>query len=395
MYTQFLRLRLHWYFRTSGELLLRHWQWLALACLLVPGQPFIAIFRDAAALLTAAVSPDLDATQHFAVASVINLAAILWILPQRRALSGGAFMRYADTLPVPRGVRLAVDATVLVAANMIMLVAASAAAARLGPYGLCCFIAILILAGIAQHAVLTRRYVAVAGVILGNAVLAAALAARGQWLLPVAAIGVAGAGMPVAARLHRALRTSRSGIGARWGIAVRRIVSRRAPVLLMQSKALAEHPAPTMFRIGAVLALALGADRLMAVFQFDRRALPTCVLAMAAISLLLAGFYRVLSDARRAMASYLAALPLPRHYWPRRDTAFVLLLHGVPLVILLSPQAMRGLLSLLVMFALALTCQVLLALLRYPMVHGGRRSLIYGVLLTALWSSAAIAAVSR
>jgi hypothetical protein len=73
----------------------------------------------------------------------------------------------------------------------------------------------------------------------------------------------------------------------------------------------------------------------------------------------------------------------------------VLLLNGVPLVILLSPQIMRGLLSLLIVFGLAVTYQVLLVLLRWPFIHGGRRSLIYGVLLTALWSGAAIAAVSR
>ena len=54
-----------------------------------------------------------------------------------------------------------------------------------------------------------------------------------------------------------------------------------------------------------------------------------------------------------------------------------------------------SLLSLLIIFGMAVTYQVLLALLRWPVIHGGRRSLLYGVLLTALWSGAAIAAVSR
>ena len=126
-------------------------------------------------------------------------------------------------------------------------------------------------------------------------------------------------------------------------------------------------------RLGAAIALALGADRLMAIF-ISMRALPTAILAMAA-SDLLAGFYRLLSDAHGIMAGYLAALPLPPHYWPMRDTRFVLLLNGVPLVILLSLQVMRGLLSLLVVVGLAAAYQVLLALLRWPAVHGGRRSL--------------------
>jgi hypothetical protein len=91
----------------------------------------------------------------------------------------------------------------------------------------------------------------------------------------------------------------------------------------------------------------------------------------------------------------LAALPLPPHYWPVRDTKFVLLLNGVPLVILLSPQIMGGLLSLLIVFGLAVAYQVLLVLLRWPVIHGGQRSLIYSVLLTAIWSGAAIAAVPR
>ena len=117
MYGRLVRLRLRWYSRTSGELVLRHWQWLVLACLIVPGPPVVSIFLYAAALLAASVSTALSPAQHFLVAIVIDLAAVLWILPQRHALSGGPFMRYADALPLPRGVRLGVEATLLAAAN--------------------------------------------------------------------------------------------------------------------------------------------------------------------------------------------------------------------------------------------------------------------------------------
>jgi hypothetical protein len=403
MYTQLVRLRFHWYIRTSGELVLRHWQWIALACLIVPGPPVVAVFLNTASLLAASVSPALGPEQHFLVAVVIDVAAVLWILPQRCALSGGPFMRYAGALPLPRGVRLRVEATLLIAANSVMLVSAGIAAAHMLSslrdfYALCCLLALLGLAAIAQLAVLTRHHSVLVGIILGNGALAAGLAAPAsgvRWLLPMIAVSTATIGMLVAEPFERTGRWGRFDLGRRSVGAGLRILARRVPVLLIQCKAVAERPAQTIFRIAAAMALALGADRLMAIFHFDGRAFPTAILAMAAISLLLAGFYRILSDARSAMANYLAALPLPPHYWPVRDTKFVLLLNSVPLVILLSPQVMRGLLSLLIIFGLAVAYQVLLALLRWPVIHGGRRSLLYGVLLTALWSGAAIAAVSR
>jgi hypothetical protein len=403
MYCRLVRLRLRWYSRTSGQLVLRHWQWFVLACLIVPGPPVVSIFLHAATLLAASVSTALAPAQHFFVAIVIDLAAVLWILPQRHALSGGAFMRYAEALPLPRGVRLGVEATLLAAANSVILVSAGIAVAHIlspfrDPYASCCLMALLGLAAIAQQAILTRRYTVLLGVILSNGVLAAGLAAPvsgARWLLPITAIGVAVIGMLRTERFERAAGRGRLGLGWRSVGTGLRILARRAPTLLIQCKTVAERPAQNILRFGTAIALALGADRLMAIFHFDGRALPTAILAMAAISLLLAGFYRMLDDARSVMASYLAALPLPSHYWPVRDTKFVLLLNGVPLVILLSPQIMRGLLSLLIIFGLAMTYQVLLALLRWPVIHGGRRSLLYGVLLTALWSGAAIAAVSR
>jgi hypothetical protein len=403
MYTQLVRLRVHWYIRTSGELVLRHWQWFVLACLIVPGPPVVAVFLRAASLLTASVSPVLGPAQHFLAAIAIDVAAVLWVLPQRHALSGGAFMRYAGALPLPRSVRLRVDLTLLMVANNAILISAGIAATDMLSslrdfYASYCLLALLGLVSIAQHAILTRHHVVLLGVILGNGALAAGLAApvsNARWLLPIAAIGGATILMLSAERFQRARGRGRFCFGT-WPVGTGlRILTRRAPTLLIQCKTLAERPAQTIFRIAAALALAFGADRLMAIFHFDGRALPTAILAMAGSSLLLAGFYRMLGEARSAMASYLAALPLPPYYWPIRDTKFVLLLNGVPLVILLSPQVVRGLLSLLIVFGLAVTYQFLLALLRWPVIHGGRRALLYAVLLSALWTGAAIAAVSR
>jgi hypothetical protein len=122
MYGRLVRLRMRWYIRSSGELVLRHWQWFVLACLIVPGPPVISVFLRTASLLALSVSPALAPAQHFFVAMVIDLAAVLWILPQRHAVSGAAFMRYAGALPLPRGVRLGVEATLLAAANSGLLV---------------------------------------------------------------------------------------------------------------------------------------------------------------------------------------------------------------------------------------------------------------------------------
>jgi len=49
-YALYARIRLGWYARASGRALLRYWQWLLLAGLLVPGVPVLAML---AALIAA------------------------------------------------------------------------------------------------------------------------------------------------------------------------------------------------------------------------------------------------------------------------------------------------------------------------------------------------------
>ena len=169
----------------------------------------------------------------------------------------------------------------LTAANSVILVSAGIAASHmLSPlrdsYALCCLLALLGLATVAQLAILTRHHIVLLGVILGNGALAAGLATPGytaRWLLPIAAIGGATIGMLGAEHFERAGGSRRLGLGMRCGWAGLRILARRAPVLLIQCKAVAERPAQTIFRIAATIVLALGADRLMAIFHFDRRAL--------------------------------------------------------------------------------------------------------------------------
>ncbi|GAA4487524.1 hypothetical protein [Gluconacetobacter asukensis] len=402
MYGCLARLRLEWYGRLGRDLLARHWQWALLATLLVPGAPIVAPFLKFSVLLGAVVAPGVGMAGHAVLAVVIDLAAMLWIMPQRRALLGGAFMDYVATLPVGRRVRLAVEATMLAVANGPLLLSAGLAAGRIaapadGPYPVYCFLGVLGLAALAQHAVVTRRLVLLVGVVVGDVLLAAGLGAASpveRWCLLAAALVGAGAVAHVGSRLAVAggqwwLRRARPATGV---LDRARFVP---PALHIQGGILADRPVLSVFRIGAAVALALGVARLVALFDFDTRAVPTMIVAVAVIGLLLAGLYRTLFDAHRAAAGYLATLPLPPRYWPLRDTGFLMLINLVPLAILFRPQARQGGALLAVFAGLAVAGQGLLVLLRWPVLRGGRYRLMLSLLLAAGWSGAAMAAVSR
>lgn len=401
MYGRLARLRLRWYARVGRDLLARYWQWALLATLLVPGAPIVAPFLRFAELLGLAVAPGPGMAGHALLTVVIDLVAVLWVLPQRRALLGGAFMGYVASLPVPRHVRLGVGATMLVVANGPLLLAAGLAAARIasqaeGMYLAGCFLVVLGLAGVAQYAALSRRLVVLGGVGVGDLLLAAGLdapSAPGRWGLAGAAlagaVAVAGFGerLAVAGGRWRRLRAGRVVVRDRAGIV--------APAVRVQWGILADRPVLSVLRIGAAVALAFGVARLVALFDFDIRAVPTLIVAVAVIGLLLAGLYRTLSEAHRAAAGYLASLPLPPRYWPLRDTGFLMLVNLVPLAVLLRPQGRQGGSLLAVLAGLAVAGQALLVLLRWPVLHGGRHRLVLSLLLAAGWSGAAMAAVSR
>ena len=183
MYLALARQRLRWYLRTTGNLVLQHWQVVALACLIVPGPPFIAIFLQLAAFLQSPVSPALDVAQRFALALAIDGAAVLWLAPQRHALSGGPFAHYLATLPLPKGVMLAVEGTLLTVANGLIVIAAIIAAARMAAagasgYAFCYFAVLLGGAVITQRAVLDRRFRALFGIIACDVALAVGMSSN-------------------------------------------------------------------------------------------------------------------------------------------------------------------------------------------------------------------------
>ena len=156
-----------------------------------------------------------------------------------------------------------------------------------------------------------------------------------------------------------------------------------------------QHTGSTAVRMVMAMALVLGADVLMQVFAFDTRALPTAILAMASIALIISGLYRVLRSAHLPVQPYLRALPLPRHFWAAQDTALVVALGAVPLAVLLVPLGLHRGSADLTLPALTLAYFALLALLRFPLVYGGRQAVFLGVILASTWSGVAMAAVVR
>jgi hypothetical protein len=403
MYLALARQRLRWYLRTTGNLVLQHWQVVALACLIVPGPPVIAIFLQLASFLQSPVSPALDVAQRFALVLAIDGAAVLWLAPQRHALSGGPFAHYLATLPLPKGVMLAVEGTLLTVANSVILIAAIIAAVRMAAagasgYTFCCFAILLGGAAIAQRAVLDRRFPALFGIVACDVALAVGMSSDAMAMRALGlfgAVAFAGAGLAAAYAFERPTKCKQRDLGGRMASMAIGAVSRYAPSLLIQCKALCARPTQAGLRLSAAVALAFGANRLIEIFKFDSRSLPTAILAMSVAGLLLSGIYRTLFDAHRAMATYLATLPVSRRYWSVRDTGFLLLLNSVVLIILLAPQIVEGLASLALLFTLAAAAQALMAVLRWPAVYGGASRLMYSVLLAAIWSGAAIATVSR
>ncbi|GBR01123.1 hypothetical protein [Acetobacter oeni] len=402
MYDQLLRQRLRWYARTGGALLLRYWQWILLACILVPGTPVVSLFTDTALLMQLSITPGTGLLRHLLLIAGTEALAILWTLPQKEALSGGMFSHFSETLPLPRSTQTGVEATLLAVANSPALLVTGLAVLTLPPtqpalYTIWCLIALFTLAAIAQSAALHRRRLVMTGIVPASLALATGLAmpaSPARWLLP--ALAIITACLPLFARHHSGHSDQHRKIRPKSQFATRvaSSLTDRAPALLIQCKSLAERPATTSLRLIAALSLAVGADRLIRLFSFNARTPQVLILTMTVICLVLTGFYRHLITARHIMTPFLATLPLPRYYWLVRDTGFMLMLNTIPLMILCAPLILRGPVPVVTLLTLACYCQLLLALLRWPTLHGGRRSLLYGVLLSVAWSGAALAAVS-
>src|SRR3569623_2283438 len=129
-YRAFAAARLRHYAEASGRLLLRQWQGMLLLGLVVIGQATTIFMLPASGL--ASLARSLNPVGLFALV----LLAVLFVLPQRRALRGGGLEGFARTLPIPTLLRLLVDATVLLLADGLLLLELVLAAAIGGPAAL-------------------------------------------------------------------------------------------------------------------------------------------------------------------------------------------------------------------------------------------------------------------
>ncbi len=338
---------------------------------------------------------------HFAYVVVIDIVAILWILPQRRSLAGGRFMHYAAALPISARVRRLADFVLLAASDGILFIPFFIAlgvvvAGLAGPSAGFHVLVIMTLMWsllVAQYSVFERTLAALFGVLLADVLLCLALTtsspAPSWWMAGGALLCVAAVPfIRVTLGKKRPLAHSGFAIGKRLPL------RRSIPVSLrIRLKTLTARRGMTGLRLLWAFLVVIGADRLASTFRYDGRTFPTATIALAGVALILAGLYRTLYSERFSMRHYLAALPLRRRNEVSGDLFVVLSVGLLPLAVLIGPMFANEAGARLVCAILAVAYLILLAFLRWPTLSGGRWAVFLGFLTAGFWSGAVMAAV--
>src|SRR6185312_9147647 len=224
---------MRWYMLVGGRALLRHWQWLLVAGLVVPGVPIVSLVAMPSQLLVAIVSPGVDWPARLAALATVQVLALLWIVPQRKSVSGGDFAPYLATLPISRLTQRLVDLTLLLTADFFPLLAFGLAMAVLwnhGRDGIAEAVALFIVLETvlaAQTLILHARPVVLLALALTDALLTLGLAPGGQavvWLalalsmiLPIAGALVPGQrAWPWGFQVERARRATAGASRENW-----------------------------------------------------------------------------------------------------------------------------------------------------------------------------------
>lgn len=379
---------------------MRHWQMFVIAGVFVPaGIPIEAILFILAFPLIALFAPGHNLIWHLSYVVLIQAVALLWVRVQKSNIAGNEFTGYVNTLPISLSLRRRVNLTLLLAANSILLVPVIGlfliAPTRLVQmvdkgFLIAAVSTLIMLVLLIQLAAFERQRAAFLSLALADLLLCWSLSRpvdSASWLALCATLVSA----PLSLLPYKKISIPTSRQQNPPNIAAN-LWARVPPDWRIQAKALwVHHPASSATRMSATIAVAAGAVGLINVFNFDGRTLPAAVLAMGLIALIVSGLYRILNTLHLPMRHYLSSLPLNKHFWVARDTASVVLFGAVPLVILLVP--MLGHTNIKPVLALVLAYCGLLALLRLPLVYGGKQALLFSVMLAGIWSGAAIAAI--
>ncbi len=380
---------------------MRHWHWLILSLLLVPmGATVGALIQIIAYPLTAIFSTGHDIMWYFTYIVIVQLIAIAWVLLQIESVRGGNFMNFVASLPVSNVTHVGVNLTLLVIANSILLlmlisaVFVSATPDGSGAsYRTFAVISLFLLTLIAQLATLEKTLTILSATLVADLLFASSFTIDNgftSWLLIVCAIAIAILGITIPSISSQVIFPGRLTSGYSF---IRNILSFSHPIVRIQIKALANYSGHTSLRIGVSSVIAIGTVLLIPLFEFDSRSLPTLVLAMAVIAFILGGVYRTLHHAHVQMQSYSLSLPLGKYFWVVRDTLFVIMLGTIFIAILFLPVLNHLDTPFSIVFFLCMAFWVLLALLRLPLLYGGRQSSLLYIALVACWSGAVFAVV--
>ncbi len=394
-----LRKRLRWYALATGCLVLRRWQALLLILgLFAPmGVSLLSQLKSLAFPVLLLMAPEDSFVWRYTYICALQALAVIWIMMQRDQVSGGAFMQYAESLPLSRQQKHAVDALLVSTANSPLFLMPVAAICWFyvqdgGTFAWllhCLFILVfLLLMTFGQLKALDRQYTAWAGIAVANISLAAA-AGGGQ----AAELILLGCALAIA-------RPWAAIVPASIHLPYRRALHRRFSTVFSKASFSRVHPAAfiplhfllrqslvqSLAKIAVALGIATVALGLMAVWDYDERIVPLAVIALACIALVISGLYRDLHMAHDAAQAIVGAFPLPDKWERKFDTALLMML-GLPFAAVLGGVIVFYHARLLAAVVLAsATFLGLIGILRWPQVNAQRQAVFLSSVTAALWA---------
>ncbi|MEO7496110.1 MAG: hypothetical protein ABIT83_02860 [Massilia sp.] len=399
-----LRFRLRWYAVSTARVLLRRWQALLLAfgVLAAANSTLWSHLNSLATPLMLLLAPGHGAAWRFGYLLVLQAVAVMWALMQREQIGGGAFMRYAGSLPLSARYRRGVDLTVLLLADsplLLVLVSAMIVGVKAHAPGatVMLMVGLGLLALAAQLGALERRRLAWLAVAAADLLLAAAIGTPYQ--MPACGLAALLAAALLAAHLppvHARWRMAAGRLGAAFAARLSACAMRLHPAILISFSVLLRQRRAELTgkALGAacIAALALG---LMRVFDYDARAVTVAVMAQTFIALSFSGLYRGLQMAHQDAARYFAALPLRPAWWRRFDIAS---LATLALPFLAAPGAVLLLQhagSPARMFGAVAASVALLAVLRAPQLFNERHAVVLSSVVAALWCAVTLSLIHQ